>query len=177
MDIDSLTVALNNFQIILLCGLPGTGKSYLMRKFSKQMIFVSHSTDEIRTKELYPEMSRFDKGEVDEEEYRTKYRKKVYEELVRRALEEIGNERRVVLDGLFLDEMRDLVISKLLEITDSVAVVIVRSSEDTIQLRIKSEDYSSWKKVYNKWICYLKDGTASYPVESEKVKVYEYQNG
>lgn len=176
-QLSELWAEVSGFQVIIMCGLPGAGKSTLAKKISKALGAVYLSTDRIRIRELFPKTGRFDRGKVSQVEHVTLVRKKTYEELARRAILELKKNKGVILDGTFLDNLREVVIHRLMEYTDKIAIVVVKASKEKIRSRIAKKNIGLWEtEVYGYWEKELLRGDASYPVSDEFVKVFEFNN-
>lgn len=78
-----------NNVIIIVCGLPGTGKTYFSEHLAKAMDIHVHSTDAIR-KKLHMEGA-----------YSERDKEMVYSGLLREMLREVELHNAVILDGTF----------------------------------------------------------------------------
>ncbi len=179
MNERSLFNKLSQYRAIVMCGLPGSGKSYLARRISKKVGAKLISTDKIRMSKVFTGISKrgaaLEMG-IDDEEYIVVYRKRVYEELVREAKNELLRGKKVVLDGLFLDEKRDLVLKEIKKITEKMTIVVVRSSKKTIFKRCKQGKRKDLERVYSIWVSRLRKGSAWYPTSSDGVDIIEVEN-
>lgn len=168
---------LSPFKVIIFCGLPGSGKTSIAKKIKLKINANYLSTDQIRTKELFTETSRFDRANSSQEEHVKVVRRATYEELAKRALVLASKGERVILDGSFLDEMRDLVIEKLRHSVDRIAIVVVKTKKEVIRSRISKEERKIWEReVYNYFKQALKEGRASYPISDKFVTVFKVRN-
>lgn len=80
--------------LFLFCGLPAVGKTYHAKKIARKYKAVHLMTDKIR-KELFPHPS-----------YSKEESKKVYKEMLKRAIRFLKDKRNVVLDGTYLNTKR-----------------------------------------------------------------------
>lgn len=98
---EKLGEQLSGFKVIIFCGLPGSGKTTYARAVCKKINAKYFSTDQIRTRELFVKTGRFDRGKSSQEYHVKVVRKKIYEEMTRRAIKFVKDEFQVVLDGTF----------------------------------------------------------------------------
>lgn len=75
--------------LIMVCGLPGTGKSTLAKAVAERIGAVYLNSDSIRL------------GMFEEKEYTEEEKKQVYEAMFEKAGEELGKGKNVVLDATF----------------------------------------------------------------------------
>jgi len=119
--------------IIIICGLPGTGKTFLARKLSKKINAVLLSTDKIR-KEI-----------IQKPKYSLWERALVYDVLflISKYLHSAGN--NCILDGTFnRKSSRDEAIEKLDSERNDIYIIEVICPENIILSRLQSrkKDYS-----------------------------------
>jgi predicted kinase len=174
---EDLVRKLSGFKLIIVCGLPGTGKTTIAKRLASKMGAEYLSTDDIRVKELFQKTSRFDRGNVSQEKHVKIVRKKVYRELARRAKRLLKKEKSVILDGTFLDERRDEVYEELKQYAEKSVMVVVRESKKMIRSRIAKSDIEKWEReAYVYWEKALRKGKATYPKSDGKVSVVEVNN-
>ncbi len=141
--------------LILVCGLPGTGKSTVARQISEKAGAPILRTDAVR-KEIT------EKPEYSEEEKR-----KVYEELFRRAESLLRKGKNVIIDGTFYKKTLRNRVSEISERTGKeLKMIECVSPEDVIRKRIsggredESEaDFGVYEKIRDQWE----------PIESEHI--------
>jgi predicted kinase len=85
--------------LLIACGLPGTYKTETTEEISRIKGFIIHRTDLIR-REILTDMDIFDEKVASNYEIR----KKVYEEMFRRANESLKKEKGVILDATFVTQ-------------------------------------------------------------------------
>lgn len=90
----------NNAKMVLVMGLPGSGKSYFAKQLSSEIAAKYVGSDSVRRKEgKTARYARSDKG-------------RIYKQMVRIAEECIKNNQPVVVDATFhLQQFRDLFVS------------------------------------------------------------------
>lgn len=68
-------------------------------------------------------------------------------------------------------------IDELSQYTDKIAIVVVKASKEIIRSRLAKKDVKKWEKeAYGYWEKALEVGSASFPIESENIKVFEVVN-
>jgi len=112
--------------IILVCGLPGSGKSYLAERLAKKCGAVYLSSDIVRQ-----EMNA--RGHYSRED-----KLNVYKELQKQAAALCRQEKDVVVDATFFHHtLREMFLSLAKEIRVRIYVIEVTASEDLIRKRLK----------------------------------------
>jgi predicted kinase len=112
--------------IILVFGLPGTGKSYFAEHFAKKHNAVHLSTDLVREKLEF-------KGHYDE-----KTKQQVYNELFKQAQMEFKKGADVVVDGTFHVGRRREQLEKLAkEENKKVYYIEMKADDKTVRKRLK----------------------------------------
>lgn len=115
--------------LVVVCGLPGVGKTTVARRVADHVDGRVLRTDVIR-KELFPQPTYSD------EETAT-----VYEELVERARDRVASGDAVVLDATFADErFRRDVRRMASEAADGFELVKVECEESVVKRRIERRD-------------------------------------
>ncbi|MEA3355595.1 MAG: HAD-IA family hydrolase [Patescibacteria group bacterium] len=154
---------------IVLCGLPGCGKSTMAELLHDAYGFERLSSDQIRTKDLF-------KGQhhrVASEHMKVMLsRYAVYAKLGVMVNKKLNDKKKVVVDGTHLDDKRFSVLGGMLSKINSskVAMVVVRTPEWIIKKRFMNwnkKKYDEWWSVYKYWVDYLKQGKAWYPTKHE----------
>ncbi len=114
--------------ILIVFGLPGTGKTYFARRLAEEINASYFNTDQVR-KELHLE------GQYDQ-----KSKTQVYDQ-IRNKLEEVsGNGKDVIVDGTFhLTAVRDAFIDQARKLDEPIAFVEMKASDKTIEKRMQSE--------------------------------------
>ncbi len=112
--------------IVLVYGLPGTGKTFFARHFAKETGAVHLNTDIVREK--------LDaRGHYDD-----KTKQQVYNELYKQVMRELNNNKDVVVDGTFHKNIRREQIKKMAdEINKPVFFIEMKADEKTVKKRLK----------------------------------------
>jgi HAD superfamily hydrolase (TIGR01549 family) len=155
-------------QVVLMVGLPGSGKSTVSELLAARFGFWRFSSDQVRVEELFPDQGH----RVGDHDQVMQARQAVYEELARRVAVAASRGQKVVVDSTNLDDKREIILQKVLQVVpaEKVAFVLVRTPEDIMQSRFTHEGDEStqqWFRIYQKWREHLLDGTASYPLPDQ----------
>lgn len=111
--------------VILVCGLPGSGKSYFASRLAETIHAQYVNSDRLR-KELFPKRS-----------YSKSEKAKVYEILLNKMEEAINTKTNLVLDATFhLKAARKPFISKG---KGSIVFIKIQANEDIIRERLKED--------------------------------------
>lgn len=115
--------------IILVCGLPGSGKSYFSSRLAEAINAEYCNSDRVR-KELFSKRT-----------YSLSEKAKVYDILLKKMEEAISQKKNLVLDATFhKNTIRDLFIDKS---KGDIIFIEVKADENTIKERLKtSRPYS-----------------------------------
>jgi predicted kinase len=131
--------------VVIVFGLPGSGKSYFASRLAG-MICADHISSDRLRKEMLQERSYSDMEKAF-----------VYSVMLRKTKEAIGQNRNVVLDATFhKKETRDLFVQEITGKT-SVFFIEVVASEERIRQRLKKErpdseaDFEVYKKILQQW--------------------------
>jgi predicted kinase len=132
--------------IILVFGLPGTGKTYFAEHFAEKINAVHLNTDIIREKLNF-------KGYYDE-----KTKQQVYNELFKKAQMEYKNEADVIVDGTFhLSRRREQLENLMKEENKKMYYIEIKASEKTARKRLKKSrkhseaDFNVYEKIKNEF--------------------------
>ncbi|MGM0666285.1 MAG: AAA family ATPase [Bacteroidota bacterium] len=118
--------------IIIIFGLPGTGKSYLARRLASRTGAVWLNTDIVRK-----EMGKH--GQYDAET-----NSRVYKELLKRTSGAARAEDDVLVDGTFRKKhYRDKFKKEAARVGEKVLFVEMKASEDTVKERMKNDRHYS----------------------------------
>lgn len=165
-----------------MCGYPGSGKSTLAKKISKQFKFEYLSSDLIR-KELF-DSDRFDqKGH----EFYNNIAHKIYEELYKRAVNLINNNKQIILDGTHLHiNKRKIALDFILPSIskEDIAIITVKTPLEEIKERMSifndlyspessETTFQAWQRVYNDFIEDEKNGLISWPDNSLNLDIID----
>lgn len=130
--------------VIIVCGLPGSGKSFFARKLAKTMGARYINSDAVRFKMFTV------RGYTAEE------KEEVYAEMLREAKQWISQQRDVVLDATFYQQhLRDKFKDALTPAT--VHYIVVQAKDELIRSRLSKPrsdseaDYSIFKKIKAAW--------------------------
>lgn len=112
--------------IVLVYGLPGTGKTFFARHFAQETGAVHLNTDIVREK--------LDaRGHYDD-----KTKQQVYNELYKQVMRELNSNKDVVVDGTFHKNIRREQIKKMAdEINKPVFFIEMKADEKTVKKRLK----------------------------------------
>jgi len=111
--------------LIIVMGLPGSGKSYFARRLAKQIGAVYVGSDELRRK-----MGLLGK-------YKIENRISVYNEMIKTSKELLIKGEDVVMDGTFyLQFMRDMAISMAKTLFFEVFIILVEAEDTLIGQRL-----------------------------------------
>ena len=112
--------------IVVFCGLPATGKSFLAKRVARKIDAVHLNTDILR-KEL-----------VKEPVYSEEEKKRVYDELFGKAREIVSEGKNLVLDGTFYRKgLRDVVEEIASSAEQKAFFIECRCDEKTIKKRLE----------------------------------------
>ncbi|MFW5701015.1 MAG: AAA family ATPase [Cyclobacteriaceae bacterium] len=114
--------------ILIVFGLPATGKTYLSEKAAEEFDAVHLNTDIIRKKLNF-------QGQYDEHSKQI-----VYDEVLKEMVYHTQNNQNVIVDGTFQKEKhRKQYMQKAQEIKQNLFFVELRAKEETIKNRMKSD--------------------------------------
>lgn len=115
--------------LVVVCGLPGAGKSTVSRRIADTLDGHLLRTDVVR-KELFPDP-----------EYTAEESSSVYTEVLARARDRIAAREHVVLDGTFRREsLRNRVVSVATEASVPYRLVHVQCAESVVKERIAARE-------------------------------------
>lgn len=130
--------------VVIVFGLPGSGKTYFAEQLARQLDATYYSTDRERNKMLT------------ERTYGENEKATVYDSLLQKVREAVGHQRHLIVDGTFYKrQLRDK-FSNALNFTQCFWIEI-QANETTIRSRlakprIDSEaDFAVYKKVKAQW--------------------------
>lgn len=112
--------------IVLVYGLPGTGKTFFARHFAKESGAVHLNTDLVR-------------GKLDAKgQYDDTTKQQVYNELFKQVMRELNAKNDVVVDGTFHKHIRREQLKKMAaENNEAIFFVEVKADEKTVKKRLK----------------------------------------
>jgi len=132
-------------KVILVTGLPGSGKSYFARHLSNHLGARYLSTDQIRNEIL------------DRKTYSREEKELVYREMKRRMLAALNRHDDIVLDGTFYREgLRRVFIQAAGEVA-TVFIIQVMADEELILERVHRDrpdsdaDFAVYEKLKKEW--------------------------
>lgn len=167
-------------QVILMAGLPGSGKTTVGNVLISEFGFSLLRSDDIR-QATFSDSHALEK---DSSLYRPKA-ETVYQYLRSQTLTLIGNGHRVLVDATHMTELRALSVASLRNsgLLESSALVWVVANEADIEKRqtIRPVDpgngeswVQAWRRVYD-W--FLSDeGAVVYPSEKEGIRIIRVKN-
>lgn len=127
--------------VIMVAGLPGSGKSYFARRFAERLGAVYLSSDRIR------------KGLFESPSYTSEEKEKVYDEMKRRMLAALAKGEIIVLDGTFHQrKVRDKIKAAVAASGAGLAIIQVKAEETLVRERTsqKREESDADYAVYLK---------------------------
>lgn len=131
--------------IILVCGLPGSGKSYFAERLAKSINAGYLSSDKLR------------KSLTDIPEYSAEAKNKVYQEMLRIAHESVKKPQHLVIDATFHRISTRLPFLRIMENENKPVIIEVRADEALIRERVKNKraysdaDFEVYKKIRDEW--------------------------
>lgn len=132
--------------IIIVFGLPGTGKSYLARSLADRTGAAYFNTDIVRK-----EMGK--QGQYDAETNNM-----IYEQLLRKVVEAVRDTDDVVVDGTFRKEhYRDMFKNEAARLGEKVVFVEMKAADETVKERMKKDrryseaGYDEYKMIKDKF--------------------------
>jgi len=141
--------------LILVCGLPGTGKTTLAERIAREYNAVHLNTDIIRRKYLK------------ERTYSEEEKKMIYEKLFSEAGKSLKEEKTVVLDGTFYrEELRDKAVS----IAEEYEIIECVLDEEILKERIGKRAMCNVASEAN-YDVYLKVKKQFEPIEEEHLTI------
>jgi predicted kinase len=131
--------------IIIVFGLPGSGKSYFASRLAKMINGEYINSDTVRKK-------MFDKRT-----YSIKERSLVYDEMLRQVREEAKTHKYIILDATFYKDDLRKKFSKEAKNIDEVIFIEVRAEENVVRKRLEKArkeseaNFGVYKKIENEW--------------------------
>jgi predicted kinase len=125
--------------VIIITGLPGSGKSYFAERLAQNLQAEYASSDSIR------------KTKFLNRTYSAKEKEMVYEEMLNRMLLSISHGKDIILDGTFyLDRLRQMFVRHALP-DCTIIFIEVTADESLIQERLKKArtDSEADEKIYH----------------------------
>ncbi|MFO7935370.1 MAG: ATP-binding protein [Bacteroidales bacterium] len=118
--------------IVMVYGLPGTGKSYFSRRLAPELDAVYLNTDIVR-KEMGIQ------GQYDE-----KSKQRVYDRLLQQMTDHVSKKKNVILDGTFHKKSaRDPFIRRSKEMEVDLFLIEIKAGDRTVRRRMQTErEYS-----------------------------------
>jgi deoxyadenosine/deoxycytidine kinase/predicted kinase len=174
---------LNSSKIVIMCGLPGSGKSYIAKKIQKSIGADYLSTDQIRTTTLFKNQQKYLKDSSQYEQQK----KLVYDSLFKSIVSKAKSGKPVIADATFLDSQRLELLNILGKenLLKKAIFVSVKSDKNLIkkrilnkQRRLKNKQFEKlWQKAYDYHDEKLQTHKSSYPDQKKDgVKVIEVWN-
>jgi predicted kinase len=127
--------------IIIVLGLPGSGKTFFATQLAKQLSFMHLNTDIVRK-------------ELNMLTYHEEDRNKVYDRLLELGEEHIENKKNLILDGTFTKKIfRKKVEEKFKKHSQKVFYIEIKADEKIIQERVSKKrdftdaDFEVYKKL------------------------------
>ena len=128
--------------VVIIFGLPGSGKSYFAEQLAARLNTQYLNTDRIRN-EMYPR-----------KKYSGRKKRSVYQEMLRQATEHLKNGKAVVIDGTFY---KNQIRNEFKKIDIPVYWIEVTAEESTIRKRLakprpySDADFEIYKMIERQW--------------------------
>ncbi len=157
-------------QVVIMVGMPGSGKSTISELLVAAYGFWRFSTDQIRMNELFPGQEH---RLASEHEKVMAQQALVYQELAKRVRLAVSRGQRVVVDGTNLQpEKRNTIVKAIQDLLEpeKISLLIVKTPEKIMKARFLLEGDNSaekWQSVYDYWKKYFQEGKATIPKASE----------
>lgn len=169
-DLDS-----SGYRVVVLCGLPGGGKSSLGRKIAKKMGFTHLSSDQVRMKIIKKVKNKFFTSE-DYEKDRSLH----YTYMREKGVDLLNSGQKVLFDATHLNEQRKLLLHSLSDnhygVGDVVVVLVDGGSKENIKKRIEKKQgtngdgrswVEAWDNAYSWFEESLENGSITWPRSGE----------
>lgn len=133
------------YMVIIVFGLPGSGKSYFASRLAGMMQAVHINSDRLR-KEMFPQRS-----------YTDREKGVVYNEMLKKAKEAIAQNKNVVLDATFHSNEKRALFEEAIKGEARVFFIEIIADEALIMQRLKKErpeseaDFEVYKKIRQQW--------------------------
>lgn len=112
-------------QLVIICGLPGSGKSFLAKQLAQHLHYAHFNTD-VERKKLFPIQRTYSEEE----------KQQVYQHLLQLCKESITNGVSVIVDGTFYkEELRQPFIQLAQALHIPSPIIHVNAAESLIQER------------------------------------------
>ncbi len=138
--------------VIIVFGLPGTGKTYFSEHLAASIDAKHLNTDKIRVQ--YKKEGKYDK----------ETKQFIYDKLGDKAVSFLQNGENVILDGTFYSQKkRDQIIHKIKSVQDKIYFIEVKANENIVRSRLNQKrnyseaDFKIYKKIERKFEPLLKD--------------------
>jgi predicted kinase len=110
--------------IIIIFGLPGSGKSYFAKNLAKKLNIAHFNSDIIR-KTLFPKP-----------DYTPAEKEQIYDFLLDKLNSSIENKEAIIIDATFSGKNRDVFIARTSENPNEIFWIEIKASEQTIRERL-----------------------------------------
>jgi predicted kinase len=131
--------------VVIVFGLPGTGKSYFASRLAERITAEYINSDRLR-KELFPERT-----------YSDKEKEMVYREMLEKTKRAINDNTNVVLDATFYkNDTRNRLLKEIKD-KAKITLIEIRAAEDIIRQRLQKErpfseaDFGIYKLIQQQW--------------------------
>lgn len=172
---DKLISRLRKYRAVLMCGIPGSGKSYWAQIISDKLAMRVFGSDDYR-KKLFG-TQRFDSAGHAVISTQSKL---AYERMYDDAVKAIVSGEKVILDATHLKD-REAGLVKLKKVTNQIVALVVNPRLDEIEKRMSERlemanesenEFEAWKRVSGYFADKLESGEYSYPSEqTDKIDV------
>lgn len=170
----------------MMCGMVGSGKTFIAKKIASAIGAIYLSTDQTRWLEVFPYDLGYDQGNIFQiGRFDKKSFNKVYRKLWNKINKYILAGKKVVIDATFLNKRRKIWATRLSKKVDgNLCLIHVKTDMNIILKRIKKRQHQrAQKKLYEpgiKAIKYfqekIKKGEVSWPKETDAPFVFTINN-
>jgi predicted kinase len=148
--------------LILICGLPGSGKSFFANHLS-QRIHVNHFNSDILRKELFPEIRTYSETE----------KKIVYDALIAQTKLYLKKGQSVIIDATFYKKsLRTAFYEIAIQLKAGLKIIYIYAEESLIKVRTSKERIDSEAN----YSVYLKMKDAFEPIEQNHLSLQSSDN-
>ncbi len=173
---------LKDTKIILMAGLPGSGKTTIANAIAEEFEAIVLRSDSIR-QQIFEDSTALD---VDSGRYLEKS-ERVYERMRDEMIRLAGEGEKVIVDATHLNHHRQVVINRLKEedLIHFAVLLLIEAKEEVIVERQKMRSgepgtgetwEGGWKRVRGWFLEQIDEGTITYPSDNEGISIIRIEN-